>query len=161
MSDQQDSPEQSPQMDKATLQDLQNKVKELQEASPDQIEKLGEAKGPKDPLDAYAQFFYLYSPRMKSTMNLMSKKALLRLIYSLIQYPLNDKDIKLREKIEQDAFFTADQLLLAKYTMMFQTYLEEAAKQQNNTGQKSESVVESEIEKMVKQNQEDFGASDE
>lgn len=94
-----------------------------------------------DPLDAYAQFFYLYSPRLRATMNLMSKKQLIRLMFGLVQYPLNDKDLKLREKIEQDAFHIGDELLKAKYFMIVRTFLDEAEKQLAKQG---ETVVQSE-----------------
>lgn len=78
-----------------------------------------------NPLDMHAQMFYMYSPRLLNTMKLMSKKALVRLLFSLIQHPINDKDLKLRERIEQDAFQIADQMLTSKYAMIFVTGMEE------------------------------------
>lgn len=51
----------------------------------------------------------------------MNKKALIRLITSLIQFPLNDNEIRLRSRLEQDAFHTGDQMLTSKYVMMIVT----------------------------------------
>lgn len=79
----------------------------------------------------------------------MSKKALIRLVFTLIQHPLNEKELKTREKIEVDCFNIADQMLTSKYFMILGTYMEEASKMQEDkekTGQTTESVVESTIE---------------
>jgi hypothetical protein len=113
-------------------------------------EKLASSKANEaDPLDTHAQMFYMYGPRLRNTLMLMSKKALVRLVFSLIQHPLNDKEIKMREKIEQDAFQIADQMLTSKYFMILGSYMDVVTKMQedqNNTGQKTEPVVESKEE---------------
>jgi hypothetical protein len=75
----------------------------------------------KDPLDLHAQLFYLYAPIFKKYLNVLNKKALIRLIGSLIEVPLNEKEIKLRSKVEQDCFKIGEQLLSSKFVMMILT----------------------------------------
>lgn len=131
-----------------TLKDIQEKVNELKQPNTEELERLTQVgtalgeqtKANQDPLDLHAQFFFMYSPRLRNTLNLMSKKALARLVFSLVQHPLNDKEMKLREKIEQDAFHIADQMLTSKYFMILGTYMEEA---QKHVDKPTESVVQS------------------
>lgn len=113
------------------------------------LPQLGNPDAASNPLDLHAQMFYLYSPRLHNTLKLMSKKALIRLMFTLIQHPLNEKELKMREKIEQDAFQIADQMLTSKYFMILGTYMEEAYKTQGDkekTGQPTENSVQSTIE---------------
>jgi hypothetical protein len=102
-----------------------------------------------NPLDLHAQMFYLYTPRLRNTLNLMSKKALIRLVFMLIQHPLNERELKMREKIEIDAFQIADQMLTSKYFMILGTYMEQATKMQGDkekTGQTTENSVQLDTE---------------
>ena len=111
--------------------------------------QVGNHNTPSNPLDLHAQMFYLYSPRLHNTLKLMSKKALIRLVFSLIQHPLNEKELKMREKIERDAFQIADQMLTSKYFMILGTYMEEASKMQGDTeksGQTTENSVQLDTE---------------
>ncbi len=82
----------------------------------DQMEQAG--KTAQNPEDLHAQMFYLYAPIFKRHLEHLNKKALIRLISSLIEVPLNEKEIKLRSKVEQNAFQIGDQLLTSKFIMM-------------------------------------------
>lgn len=108
-----------------------------------------EAKAEAHPLDMHAQMFYMYMPRFRSQLNMMNKKALIRLIASLVEFPLSDKEIKLRSQLEQDAFNTGDQLLTSKYVMMIVTDAETQRKmeeEKKELDKSTESVVESNLE---------------
>lgn len=94
-----------------------------------------------DPLDLHAQFFYMYSPRLRNQLNMINKKGLIRLLFSLIQFPLNEKEIKLRSKVEQDAFQTADQMLTSKYVMMIVTDMQTQMEKENKKVDNNEPVV--------------------
>lgn len=134
---------QSPQVSPAETPSPRATVEELEQVG----KRVATAKAEEaDPLDTHAQMFYMYGPRLRNTLMLMSKKALVRLVFSLIQHPLNDKEVKTRQKIEQDAFQIADQMLTSKYFMILATYMDTVNKMQDNTekaGQATESVVES------------------
>jgi hypothetical protein len=77
-----------------------------------------------DPLDTHAQLFHLYTPRLRGMLNMMNKKALIRLLFSLIQFPLQEGELKTRSKLEKDAFQISDQMLTSKYLMVLGTYLQ-------------------------------------
>lgn len=94
-----------------------------------------------DPLDVHAQYFYLYFPRFRSHLNMMNKKALIRLISSLVECPLNAKELKLRSRQEQDCFQIADQLLVSKYFMMIMTDLQMQDKLQKESLDKQVPLV--------------------
>ena len=85
----------------------------------DQLEKAGQTA--QNPEDLHAQMFYLYMPIFRRHLEHLNKKALIRLIGALIEVPLNEKEIKSRSKVEQNAFQIGDQLLTSKYVMMILT----------------------------------------
>lgn len=109
MSDQDNSNSDQPQQPAQTVDPL-----EVQLQAQSKVEE-------SNPLDVHAQMFYMYGPRFRGQLQMMNKKALIRLINSLVQFPLNDNEIKLRSKVEQDAFHTGDQMLTSKYVMMIVT----------------------------------------
>jgi len=74
-----------------------------------------------NPIDLHAQMFKYYLPLFKNGLGQLNKKALIRVIGSLIEVTLNDVDIKLRSKVEKDVFQMGDQLLTSKYIMMIYT----------------------------------------
>lgn len=99
-----------------------------------------------NPEDLHAQLFYMYMPIFRRHLAALNKKALIRLIGSLIEVPLNERDIKTRSKVEQDAFQIGDQLLTSKYVMLIltdaQAQMQEAQKKELDKS--TEPVVESE-----------------
>lgn len=107
----------------------------------DQMEQAG--KTAQNPEDLHAQMFYLYMPIFRRHLEHLNKKALIRLIGALIEVPLNEKEIKSRSKVEQNAFQIGDQLLTSKYVMMIlsdaNTKMLEA--QQKELDKTSESMV--------------------
>lgn len=93
----------------------------------DQLEKAG--KTAQNPEDVHAQLFYLYMPIFRRFLENLNKKALIRLIGALVEVPLNEKEIKSRSKVEQDAFKVGDQLLTSKYVMMILVDADQKMKQ--------------------------------
>jgi hypothetical protein len=85
----------------------------------DRMEKAGQTA--QNPEDLHAQMFYLYMPIFRRHLEHLNKKALIRLIGALVEVPLNEKEIKSRSKVEQNAFQIGDQLLTSKYVMMILT----------------------------------------
>lgn len=99
-----------------------------------------------NPLDLHAQYFYMYFPRFRQALNHMNKKALIRLISSLVECPLNEKELKARSKVEQDVFQIGDQLLVSKYLMMIVTDLQMQEKlraEQESLDKERQAVVDS------------------
>lgn len=94
-------------------------VTEKEAIALDQMEQAG--KTAQNPEDLHAQMFYLYMPIFRRHLEHLNKKALIRLIGALIEVPLNEKEIKTRSKVEQNAFQIGDQLLTSKYVMMILT----------------------------------------
>lgn len=94
-------------------------VTEREAIAIDQLEQAG--KTAQNPEDLHAQMFYLYMPIFRRHLEHLNKKALIRLIGALIEVPLNEKEIKSRSKVEQNAFQIGDQLLTSKYVMMILT----------------------------------------
>lgn len=70
-----------------------------------------------DPLDVAAQMAYLYIPKFKLLLSKLSKKALLRVVYNLVQYPL-EEEYDPKGEVEKNAFVVGDRLLSAKYLML-------------------------------------------
>ena len=91
-----------------------------------------------NPVDVHAQFFALYSPLIKTQLALMGKKQIIKLVSSIIEFPLNEKEIRLRTKKEQNVFKMVDQLLQSKYFMNIVAYMENQSKieQAEKDGQK-------------------------
>lgn len=103
-----------------------------------------------NPLDAHAQMFYMYTPRLFNMLKMMNKKAVIRLLFSLIQHPIGEKEIQTRSKIEVDAFQIADQMLTSKYMMMMVTYMETA--QEAMAKENAEKAVDIPTEPVVQSN---------
>lgn len=114
-----------------------------QEVDPLEIElKSKDKTGNTDPLDIHAQYFYMYFPRFRNGLQNMNKKALIRLISSLVECPLNEKDIKIRSEMERNLFHMGDQLLCSKYLMMLVTH-KRVEDEKNKIDKPDDVVVES------------------
>lgn len=102
-----------------------------------------------DPLDVHAQMFFMYGPRLHNTLKLMNKKALVRFLFQLIQHPLNDKELKFKDKLEQDCFNIADNMLTSKYMMVFTTGLQEIERVEKEKAQKEKELLDKTTEVVV------------
>lgn len=102
---------------------------ESTELTPEETKALNEVT---DARDLYATFFHLYGIRYKQGLKKLSKRQLIRLNESLIEYPLNTKEYRHIDKIEKELVVIGDKLLQAKYAMMLQTMYEKAAKEQSS-----------------------------
>lgn len=99
---------------------------ESNELTPEEAKALNEMT---DARDLYATFFHLYGIRYKQGLKSLSKRQLIRLNESLIEYPLNTKQYKHIDRIEKELVVIGDKLLQAKYAMMLQTMYEQASQQ--------------------------------
>lgn len=104
-----------------------------------------------NPEDIAATMVYLYLPKFQMLLDRLSNKALRRLIYKLVEYPLGE-DIKAKTAEEHNAFMIGNKLLEAKYMMIFHTLAQEMEKRSNEVDQSQSSVVES-TETQTKENE--------
>ena len=79
-----------------------------------------------DPAESAAMVFHMYKPEVMKRLPLLSSKQMRRLLRKLIEYPLNENELKSFSKIEGEFFLLADAMLQSKFIMMQQTYMESA-----------------------------------
>lgn len=79
-------------------------------------------------LDSHAAFCHLYSGRLDTFLDSLSKKAILRVVKLAYKYPIQETDKKFQTEIEKNAFNILNQFLESKYTMMIHIMQEEAIK---------------------------------
>lgn len=79
-----------------------------------------------DPAESAAMVFHMYKPEMLKRLQLLSSKQMRRLLRKLVEYPLNEAEMKGFSKLENEYFLLADAMLQSKFIMMQQTYMEGA-----------------------------------
>lgn len=79
-----------------------------------------------DPGESAAMVFHMYKPEVLKRLPVLSSKQMRRLLRKLIEYPLNENELKGFSKIENEFFLLADAMLQSKFIMMQQAYLESA-----------------------------------
>lgn len=79
------------------------------------------------PEDVAATLCHLYMPKFQILVNKLSKKALQRLIYNLIQFPLENENYKPKTEEEKNAFLIGDRLLTSKYMMLIFSFSQNEA----------------------------------
>jgi hypothetical protein len=79
-----------------------------------------------DPAETAAMIFTMYKPEVSKRLSMLSSKQMRRLLKNLIEYPLNEKEMKTFSKLENEFFMLASSMLEAKFIMMQQTYMESA-----------------------------------
>lgn len=79
-----------------------------------------------DPGETAAMIFTMYKPEVSKRLSMLSSKQMRRLLKNLIEYPLNEKEMKTFSKLENEFFMLSSAMLEAKFIMMQQTYLESA-----------------------------------
>lgn len=79
-----------------------------------------------DPGESAAMVFHMYKPEVLKRLPLLSSKQMRRLLRKLIEYPLNENELKGFSKLENEFFLLSDAMLQSKFIMMQQTYMESA-----------------------------------
>lgn len=79
-----------------------------------------------DPAETAAMVFTMYKPEVSKRLSMLSSKQMRRLLKNLIEYPLNEKEMKTFSKLENEFFMLASAMLESKFIMMQQTYMESA-----------------------------------
>jgi hypothetical protein len=79
-----------------------------------------------DPAESAAMVFHMYKPEVLKRLPLLSSKQMRRLLRKLIEYPLNEGELKGFSKLENEFFLLSDAMLQSKFIMMQQTYMESA-----------------------------------
>lgn len=83
----------------------------------------------KQPEEVAAMLCTMYLPAFRAHVAKLSNNALRRLIYNLVQYPL-ESDYNPRNTVEKNAFLIGDRLLSSKYMMIISTFMQ--SEQANN-----------------------------
>ena len=79
-----------------------------------------------DPAESAAMIFTMYKPELLRRLQLLSSKQMRRLLRMLVEYPINEKELKTHSQQEQEFFVLADTMLQSKFIMMQQVYMENA-----------------------------------
>lgn len=79
-----------------------------------------------DPGESAAMVFHMYKPEYLKRIHRLSSKQMRRLLVKLVEYPLNEKELKGFSGIENETFLLGDAMLQSKFIMMQQTYMEGA-----------------------------------
>lgn len=79
-----------------------------------------------DPAESAAMVFHMYKPEMLRRLQMLSSKQMRRLLRKLVEYPLNEAELKGFSKLENEFFLLSDAMLQSKFIMMQQTYMESA-----------------------------------
>lgn len=79
-----------------------------------------------DPAESAAMVFHMYKPEMLKRLQMLSSKQMRRLLRKLVEYPLNEAEMKGFSRLENEYFLLADAMLQSKFIMMQQTYMESA-----------------------------------
>lgn len=82
------------------------------------------------PEDLFAGFHLTYFPRFKKLTQQLGKTRLLKLIWAIGDVPNVQKLDKNFTKEQKEAFLIMDKLLLAKFSLVFNTLFKETEKQQ-------------------------------
>lgn len=79
-----------------------------------------------DPAESAAMVFHMYKPEMLKRLQMLSSKQMRRLLRKLVEYPLNEAEMKGFSRLENEFFLLSDAMLQSKFIMMQQTYMESA-----------------------------------
>ena len=77
----------------------------------------------KAPEEVAAMLCTMYLPAFRAHLAKLSNNALRRLIYNLVQYPLENGDYDPKNQVEKNAFLIGDRLLSSKYLMVISTFM--------------------------------------
>lgn len=103
------------------------KQEEIQKVDPKQVERelLEEMKRrSEDPIEQAGMVYTTYLPEFLKRVRQLSARGRARVLESLVQYPLAQKQVSLPNQLEKEVFYFADSMLQAKFIMMQATYLE-------------------------------------
>ena len=76
----------------------------------------------RDPINAAANMYGLYMPKFKQGVDMLSSKALRRLLKALIEYPLEETKYQHSTPLEKQLMAIGHAVLEAKFLMILQTY---------------------------------------
>lgn len=105
------------------MSELQQPIEGNEDLLSETLEQMAKARQD-DPAEVYAQVFAMYLPRFNNIMNGLNSKGKNRVINHLMQYPFNEKTIKLLNNQEKEAIAIGHSILEAKYSMIMFKMLE-------------------------------------
>lgn len=85
-----------------------------------------------------SQLLMIYTPIYENLVNGLSANAMRRLLKKLVEFPLNEKEMKATSEQEQQTFAIGTRLLEAKFVLIMQTYNENAQKMQEDAEKAAE-----------------------
>lgn len=98
-----------------TAVELAEEIGKTAQENPEELKIENQA--PDQQIEFVARFFHMYLPVFKQKLSKLNKKGLQRVIERLVEWPLNEKELKWPFKEEKDAFLIGDRLLESKYAM--------------------------------------------
>ena len=104
-------------------------------------EKLIANKSYTDPLNAAANMYGLYMPKFKQGVDMLSSKALRRLIKALIEYPLEEAKYNHSTPLEKQLMSIGHAVLEAKFLMILETYNNHMSELQEALDPNTEAVL--------------------
>lgn len=97
---------------------------EMKNITPQEVEQAMIAKAMNqaiDPLEVASMLYGLYLPKFKMGMRRLSSRARMRVLNYLVEYPLNEGNIKPKDKLESELIAMGHAVLESKFMMILST----------------------------------------